>query len=70
MSVSESEPLESFLYAIKSEATKSKYKNRLKNFFDYLEIPGDLEAKSKSFIVKANKKFHKQPKLQLLKNNL
>jgi len=56
MSVSELEPLETFLYAIKSDATKSKYKSRLKNFFDYLEISGDLEGQSKLFIAKAIKK--------------
>jgi len=67
MSVSESEPLETFLYAIKSDATKSKYKNRLKNFFDYLEIPGDLEAKSKSFIVQANKKGNSWVSANLMK---
>ena len=56
MSVSESEPLESFLYGIKSDATKSKYKRRLKNFFDYLEVQGDLAAQSKLFIAMANQK--------------
>ena len=56
MSISESEPLESFLYGIKSDATKSKYKRRLSNFFEFLEIPGTLDAQSKSFIGKARKK--------------
>jgi len=67
MSVSESEPLETFLYAIKSDATKSKYKSRLKNFFDYLEIPGDLEAKSKLFIGKSNKKGNSWVSANLMK---
>ena len=56
MSVSESEPLDSFLYGMKSDATKSKYKRRLKNFLEYLEIAGDLAAQSKLFIAKANEK--------------
>ena len=67
MSVSELEPLETFLYAIKSDATKSKYKSRLKNFFDYLEIPGNLEAKSKLFIVKAIKKENSWVSANLMK---
>ena len=42
MSEYESEPLELFLYAIKSDATKDRYKRRLGNFFDFLELDGDL----------------------------
>lgn len=41
---------------MKSDATKSKYKRRLQNFFDYLEILGDLKDQSKLFIGQANKK--------------
>ena len=67
MSVSESEPLETFLYAIRSDATKSKYKSRLKNFFDYLEISGDLEGQSKLFIAKAKKKENSWVSANLMK---
>jgi len=55
MSVSESEPLEVFFYAIKSPATKDRYKRRLGNFFEFLEIEGDLESQSKSFMTLVNK---------------
>ena len=67
MSVSESEPLESFLYGIKSDTTKSKYKRILKTFFDYLEILGDLETQSKLFIAKANKKGNNWVSANLMK---
>jgi len=67
MSVSESEPLESFFYGIKSDATKSKYKSRLKNFFDYLEITGELETQSKLFIVTAKKKGNSWISANLMK---
>jgi len=67
MSVSELEPLETFLYAIRSDATKSKYKSRLKNFFDYLEISGDLEAQSKLFMAQAKKKGNSWVSANLMK---
>jgi len=67
MSVSESEPLETFLYAIRSDATKSKYKSRLKNFFDYLELSGDLVTQSKLFTVKAIKKGNSWVSANLMK---
>ncbi len=46
MSISESEPLEYFLYAIKSPITADRYKRRLGNFFDFLDVKGDLESQS------------------------
>ncbi len=55
MSISETEPLEYFLYAIKSPITADRYKRRLGNFFDFLDVKGDLNSQSKSFMVKANK---------------
>ncbi len=55
MSISESEPLEYFLYAIKSPITADRYKRRLRNFFDFLDVEGDLDSQSKSFMGKANK---------------
>ena len=57
MSVSETEPLEVFLYAIKSPATRSRYLNRLKNFFDYMELEGgDIKTQAKAFVTAANEK--------------
>ena len=44
VSVSETKPLNAFLYAIKSPATRSRYLNRLKNFFDYMELEGDIKT--------------------------
>jgi len=51
MSKYESEPLELFLYGIRSDATKDRYTRRLKDFFDYLELNGDLSEQSKQFIL-------------------
>lgn len=56
MSISETEPLEVFLYAIKSPSTRSRYLNRLKNFFDYLEIKGDIKTQARAFVAMANEK--------------
>ena len=56
VSVSETEPLEVFLYAIKSPATRSRYLNRLKNFFDYMELEGDIKTQAKAFVTAANEK--------------
>jgi hypothetical protein len=56
VSVSEAEPLEVFLYAIKSPATRSRYLNRLKNFFDYMELEGDIKAQAKAFVSMTNQK--------------
>lgn len=53
LAVSESEPLALFVYAIKSEQTKEKYKRRLYLFFEFLGIEGNLEEKSKLFTAKA-----------------
>jgi hypothetical protein len=40
VSTSETEPLEVFLYALRSKTTRSRYLKRPKNFFDHLEIEG------------------------------
>jgi hypothetical protein len=48
-----SEPLELFLYAMKSDATKDRYKRRLGNFFEFLELDGNLAEQSKRFILLA-----------------
>ena len=44
VSISETEPLEVLLCAVKSSANKSRYLNTLNNFFDYFEIQGDFET--------------------------
>ncbi len=51
----ESEPLELFLYAMKSDATKDRYKRRMRNFFDFLELQGNLAEQAKQFISKSKK---------------
>jgi len=56
VSVSETEPLEAFLYAIRSPATKSRYLNRLKNFFDHLEIEEDIRTQAQTFVALAHEK--------------
>ncbi len=50
-----SEPMELFLYAMRSDATKDRYTRRLRNFFDFLEYPGDLAEQAKQFISNSNK---------------
>jgi hypothetical protein len=53
--MSEASPLELFMYAMKSKATKERYQRRLKNFFDFLGYGGDLTSQAKLFIVAANR---------------
>ena len=38
---------------MKSNATKDRYKRRLGNFFDFLEIQGDLTEQSRQFVSQA-----------------
>jgi hypothetical protein len=56
VSVSETEPLEVFLYAIRSNTTKSRYLHRLKNFFDYLGIEGDVKTQARAFVSASQEK--------------
>ena len=55
MSAYESEPLELFLYAMKSDATKDRYKKRLGNFFDFQELIDEKNRKRKQFKKMLNK---------------
>ena len=55
MSQSQSEPLELFQYAMQSDATRDRYTRRLKNFFDHIELKGDLATQCKLFIVNSKK---------------
>ncbi len=41
-----------FLYAIKSEQTKVKYKRRLEMFFDFIGLNGTLVEKAKQIYSK------------------
>jgi len=50
-----SEPMELFLYAMKSGTTKDRYARRLGNFFDFLEYGGSVNEQSKQFISNAQK---------------
>lgn len=43
----EAEPMELFLYGIRSPVTKERYLHRLGNFFDYLELPGSQSEQAK-----------------------
>jgi hypothetical protein len=54
--ISEAEPLEVFLYAIKSQTTKSRYLNRLRNFFDYLGLEGDVKTQAQAFVIATQEK--------------
>lgn len=54
--VSGSDPLEVFLYAIRSTSTRSRYQNRLKNFFDFLEFDGDIKTQARSFVSAARER--------------
>ena len=56
VSVSETEPLEVFLYAIRSNTTNTRYLNRLKNFFAYLRIEGDVKTQARAFVVASQEK--------------
>jgi hypothetical protein len=49
VSISETEPLEVFLYAIRSNATKSRYLNRLKNFLV-------VKTQARAFVLASNEK--------------
>ena len=53
--MSMSEPMELFLYAMKSDTTKDRYTRRLGNFFDFLEYGGTTAEQSKQFISNAQK---------------
>jgi integrase len=53
LSVSESDPLAMFLYAIKSKETKEKYLKRLDVFFKFIELDGTIQEKTNYFVNKA-----------------
>ena len=56
MSKMESEPMQIFLYAIKSPETKRHYVRRLNDFFDFVNLSGSLDEKSKKFMAKIKRK--------------
>jgi integrase len=48
----ELEPLAMFLYSIKSDETKNKYRNKLYAFFDFVGLKGSLDKKAEQFVEK------------------
>ena len=56
MSITESDPLENFLFAIRSPITKDRYQRRLTDFFKFLELDGTLEIRAKKFTALAQEK--------------
>ncbi|QUC63922.1 hypothetical protein NsoK4_05510 [Nitrosopumilus sp. K4] len=56
MSEYETNPLENFLFGIKSPITKDRYQRRLADFFAFMKIHGDLTEQSKHFMMISNEK--------------
>lgn len=54
----ESDPYSLFLFAINSPLTKQKYVPRLSKFFDFINLKGPIQERSKTFV----KKFKDEPK--------
>jgi len=52
----ESEPMQIFLYAIKSPETKRHYVRRLNDFFHFVNLSGTLDERSKKFMAKIKRK--------------
>jgi hypothetical protein len=48
-------PLSEFMYSLKAPETRRQWPQRLKMFFDFLKIEGDLDHQSKCFADKARK---------------
>lgn len=46
-------PLSQFMYSLKASETKRQWPRRLKVFFDFLNIEGDLDSQSRYFVDKA-----------------
>jgi hypothetical protein len=46
-------PIYSFMYALKSSEARRQYPKRLKMLFNFLGLPGSLEAQAKEFLEKA-----------------
>ena len=45
--------LSNFMYALKAPETRRQWPRRLKPFFDFLKIEGDLEHQAEYFVIKA-----------------
>ncbi|MDG6998548.1 MAG: hypothetical protein JRN15_05475 [Nitrososphaerota archaeon] len=50
----ETDPLVEFFEAIRNPVTKKKYEGRLKMFFDFLKIEGDLAKQARAFRLQAD----------------
>ena len=42
-------PLSQFMYSLKAPETRRQWPQRLRTFFDFLEIEGDLDHQAKYF---------------------
>ena len=52
-SLAELDPLTEFFDSIKNELTKTYYTRRLKQFFDFIKLTGDLKAQAREFTKKS-----------------
>jgi hypothetical protein len=46
-------PLDSFMYALKSSEARRQYPKKLKMFFDFLKLPSSLESQAEGFLNKS-----------------
>jgi hypothetical protein len=44
-----------FLFALRADETKRMYTRKLKAFFDFLELQGDLQGQARAFVTRAIK---------------
>ncbi|HZA62627.1 MAG TPA: hypothetical protein VE573_07130 [Nitrososphaeraceae archaeon] len=51
--ITQSSPLYSFMYALKSSEARRQYPKRLKKLFDFLNLAGSLEEQANEFLNKA-----------------
>ncbi|HEX5978448.1 MAG TPA: hypothetical protein VFY68_14290, partial [Nitrososphaeraceae archaeon] len=51
--ITQSRPLYSFMYALKSSEARRQYPKRLKKLFDFLNLTGSLEEQANEFLNKA-----------------
>jgi hypothetical protein len=53
LEIQKQSPIYSFMYALKSSEARRQYPKRLKMLFDFLGLPGSLEAQAQEFSKKA-----------------
>lgn len=54
MAVIEQNPMDNFLYALKSSESRRQYPKRFEKFLNFLVLDGNLENKSKTFVIIAS----------------